>query len=67
MSSLKDLEMIYEDNPNSILLRTFFVAKSDEILNILSEAVPNEKGVAVNILAKMDPVNSEKYRNLLKR
>ncbi|MCO5249594.1 MAG: DUF4835 family protein [Chitinophagales bacterium] len=67
ISTFKDLETLYEDNPNNILLRTFFVAKSDEIVNILSEATPNEKGVAVNLLTKMDPVNSEKYRNLLKR
>ncbi len=66
ISSIKDLESFNTDNPNNILLRTFFVAKSDEIRNILKGATPGEKGPMVDLLSKLDPVNSEKYRDLLK-
>ena len=66
VKSIKNLESIYDDNPNNVLLRTFFVAKSDEIRGVLQGATPNEKGIMVGLLSKMDPINSEKYRDLLK-
>lgn len=66
VSNIKDLEKLNEDNPNNVLLRTFFVAKSDEIRNILRGATPNEKGPMVDVLSKLDPINAEKYRDLLK-
>lgn len=66
ISNIKDLEVMNNDNPNNVLLRTFFVAKSDEIRNILKGATPNEKGPMVDVLSKLDPINAEKYRDLLK-
>lgn len=66
LSSIKDLEKFNTDNPNSVLLRTFFVAKSDELRNILKGATPGEKGPMVDLLSKLDPINAEKYRELLK-
>lgn len=66
ISSIKDLEKFNTDNPNSVLLRTFFVAKSDELRNILKGATPGEKGPMVDLLSKLDPINAEKYRELLK-
>ncbi|MCO5229839.1 MAG: DUF4835 family protein [Chitinophagales bacterium] len=66
LSSIKDLEKFNEDSPNNILLRTFFIAKSDELFNLLKGATPMEKGSMVDVLSKLDPLNSEKYRGLLK-
>ncbi len=66
LKSLKELESFNEDNPNSILLKTFFTAKSEEIQNIFSESPSNEKGVAVDLLSRLDPLNGEKYRDLLR-
>jgi len=65
-SSVKDLEALNNDNPNNILLRTFFVAKADEIKNIYAGSTPAEKGPMVDLLSRLDPLNSEKYRDLLK-
>jgi hypothetical protein len=47
-------------------LRIFFVSKSGEIINILKGGTPMEKGPMVDLLSKLDPLNSEKYRDLLK-
>ena len=66
MSSMKDLEFLNNDNPNNMLLRLFFVAKADELKNIFSGASPSEKGTVVDLLTKLDPLNAEKYRDLLK-
>lgn len=66
ISSIKDLEKFNTDNPNNVLLRTFFVAKSDELRNILKGATPGEKGPMVDLLSRLDPINAEKYRELLK-
>lgn len=64
--SLKELQTFNEDNPNSILLKTFFTAKSEEIRNVFSDAPAQEKGPIVDVVSKLDPLNSERYRELLK-
>ncbi len=65
-STLKDLDFLNNDNPNNMLLRLFFVAKADELKNIYSGASPSERGTVVDMLTKLDPLNAEKYRDLLK-
>lgn len=65
-ASIKSLEELNSDNPNNMLLRLFFVAKADELKNIFSGAGPGEKGPMVDLLTKLDPLNAERYRELLK-
>lgn len=65
-ASIKSLEELNTDNPNNMLLRLFFVSKADELKNIYSGASPSEKGPMVDLLSKLDPLNAEKYRDLLK-
>jgi hypothetical protein len=52
--------------PYSILIRSFFLAKRDELINIFRDANTDQKTAAVNMLRELDPLNSEKYGNLLK-
>jgi len=52
--------------PYSILIRSFFLAKRDELINIFRDANTEQKTAAVNLLRELDPLNSEKYGNLLK-
>jgi hypothetical protein len=49
-----------------MLLRLFFVAKADELKNIFAGAPVSEKGPMVDLLSRLDPLNAEKYRELLK-
>lgn len=65
-SAVKELEFLNTDNPNNMLLRLFFVAKADELKNIFAGAPPSERGPMVDLLSRLDPLNAEKYRELLK-
>ncbi len=60
--SLEGLKSIYRENPSAFILQLFFDAKSDEIINIYSEAFPNEQARIIKTLIEIDPANSTKYQ-----
>ena len=60
--ALESLKSIYRNNPSAFILKIFFDAKSDEIINIYSEAFPNEKARIVKTLVEIDPSNSTSYQ-----
>jgi hypothetical protein len=60
--SIESLKSIYRNNPSAFILKVFFDAKSDEIINIYSEAYPNEKARIVKTLVEIDPANSSDYQ-----
>lgn len=66
MNALMLLDAVNGDNPSIMLLRNFFTAKGDELKNIFSKADISEKSAAVDLLNRIDPLNAEKYRDLLK-
>ncbi|MCP9767416.1 DUF4835 family protein [Lacihabitans sp. LS3-19] len=51
---------------NSIVINTFFDAKSDELINIFSEGSKKEKQEAFNIMSSLDPSKTDTYRKLMK-
>ncbi len=63
---LPQLQKIDKQKQGAILNQVFFTAKSDELINILSDAEPQERLKAVTILTVIDPANSLKYE-ILKR
>lgn len=65
-SALELLQRVYRQRPNSFALGFFFDAKTEELINVFSNAQSMEKGRVVNILSEVDPANSDKYQNLLK-
>lgn len=65
-SALEMLQRVYRQRPNSFALGFFFDAKTEELLNVFSNAQSMEKGRVVNILSEVDPANADKYQNLLK-
>ncbi len=67
ISALQKLEPVAKQNPNAMILRTFFAAKSNELVQIFSTANTNEKTEAVNLLRILDPANSAKYLKILKK
>lgn len=64
MSALGLLLAIHEDTPNTMVLATFFNAKSEELLRIFSKAPPQEKQRASQMLQRMDVPNAQKYAQL---
>lgn len=65
--ALSNLPQVYDALPNSINLRMFFNAKADEIVNIYSEAQPQQVAKVVPILDKVDPSNSLKWNDMKKK
>lgn len=63
--SLLDLKVTYDITPNSYLMHLFLNGKADEIVNIFSQAYPEQKAKLVNMLNLIDPGNSTKYGKIL--
>lgn len=60
--SIEGLKSIYRENSSAFVLKLFFDAKTDEIVNIYSGAFPNEQARVVKTLIEIDPASSSKYQ-----
>ncbi|MBO9700220.1 MAG: DUF4835 family protein [Sporocytophaga sp.] len=60
------IKTVYNINPTSVVIKNFFNAKVEEIINIYSQATPEMRQQVVNTLRQMDPLNADKYNRLLK-
>lgn len=65
LQALKDMQSVNRILPNSIIIRSFFDSKSDELLNIFSEGPINIRRDVYNELLKLDPARSAKYRQIV--
>lgn len=63
-ASLVDLRRMHSRRPNSLLVRTFFDAKSDEIAQIFSGGPSVDIREVVDALNSMAPTFSEKWGNI---
>ncbi|MFN6944552.1 MAG: DUF4835 family protein [Cytophagaceae bacterium] len=66
LEGFKEIRSVNKNKPNTVLLRSFFMAKSSEIINIFLQAPPEEKQSIVPLLKELDPLNSEKYDRIMK-
>jgi len=64
--SIEMLRKVQADKPGSVLMQLFFVAKAEEIVNVYSQAFPDEKNKVVNTLNQIDPANAQKYEEIIK-
>jgi hypothetical protein len=60
------LDKVNEDNPLNPIMRLFFLAKQEELLNIFSKASSIERTKAYTFFSRLDPLNTEKYKALQK-
>lgn len=63
---LELLDKLYKERPNLMIMQLFFKAKSNEIIQILSDATANEKVKAAPLLQKLDPTNTSRYQQLIR-
>jgi hypothetical protein len=66
VESLKLIQEISRKKPDPFMyfLQIVIDAKSDEIVNIFSEAFPEEKSRVIQILTEVDPANKTKYEKI---
>lgn len=65
LESLQLLDKVQRARPGSLNLQIFLSSKSDELVNLFSQAEITEKNAAINVLKKLDPTNSSKYQEIL--
>ena len=65
--AIESLKSIYRENSSAFILKLFFDAKVDEIINIYSGAFPNEKARIYKTLNEIDPSHSTKYEKIIKQ
>jgi hypothetical protein len=66
VESLKLIQEVYRKKPDPFmyLVQVIMDAKSDELINIFTEAFPEEKSRVVQILTEIDPANKAKYEKI---
>jgi Domain of unknown function (DUF4835) len=62
---LSSIRVISQQLQYSVLINTFFDAKSQELYNILYEGTPAERKRAFELLSFLDPSKTELYRKLV--
>ncbi len=64
ISALDELQKVHRRRPNSYLMRVFFDAKADEIMDILSGGPSVNITDSVDLLNSIAPMHSQKWRNI---
>lgn len=65
LNVLKEIEEVKDLYTNSILIISFFDAKTSELINIYKEGNIQVRRDAYNILTKVDPTNTERYKEIV--
>ncbi len=61
------MELVYnafKNKPGSFLFKIYFDTKADELVNIFSNGLPDEKSKVVAYFNEMDPANGSKYQKI---
>lgn len=64
-SSLEPLSQVVANRPNSVNILNYIQAKSTEIKNMYTDATSDQKTQMVDLLKKLDPVNTSNYQEIL--
>ncbi len=64
VSALEMLQRTHRERPGSFLMQVILTTKSDEMVNLFSEATPMDRNKAITILTEIDPANSSRYRRM---
>ncbi|MBX0332791.1 DUF4835 family protein [Pontibacter sp. HSC-14F20] len=64
---LRNIQKISQQKPGAAVIRSFFEAKSDELVHVFKTAAPADKQAAYTLLTQVDPTNNTKYEVLLQR
>ena len=63
---LASIKKIKERYPTSIFVISFFDAKSEELVNIFTEASQQQKRDAYNLLVELNPIKEDIFKEILK-
>ena len=63
--SLELIRTVHKNKPASFNIQLFFNAKTDELVNIFTSSMGEEKTRVVNLLNEVDPSGSNKYAKIM--
>lgn len=63
--SIEGLRRVNVDKPGSVIMKTLFDAKADELVNLFTPAPADVKGDVVQLISECDPSNLVKYQKIL--
>jgi hypothetical protein len=66
LDALEKIMQVRKLQPLSVVINTFFVSKSDELINIFSKGDMEIRTRAHNILIEVDAKNANKYKKMIK-
>lgn len=61
---LDNLQDVYQNYPNSMILQMFLNAKSNEIIEIFKRGTSDEKNKTIRIMSRIDATNANAYRTI---
>jgi hypothetical protein len=64
--TIEGLKEVHNRKPGSFLMSVFVGVKSEEIINVFSEAFPDQKNRVVRIMKEIDPANASRYDAIMK-
>jgi hypothetical protein len=64
--AMENIAKTHQLVPNAMLIRIFFNAKREELINIFKKADPGMKNKIIELLSKMDPANASRYQEIKK-
>lgn len=64
--ALTQMDAFNKENPGTMINQFFFQGKTNEIIQILSKASPQDKATARDILSRVDINNASRYKDELK-
>ena len=64
-AGLEALRKVNREKPGLYFMNIFMTTKTDELVNIYSDASPIDKNKVIPILREIDPSNSAKYNKIL--
>src|SRR5690606_25787328 len=66
LKALRGIQTVARLKPGAALIRDFFEAKADEIVNIMIGASPADKQAAVTMLSEIDPTTTSRYQGIVR-
>lgn len=61
---LDNIQDVYQNYPNSMILQMFLNSKSNEIIEIFKRGISAEKEKAIRIMSRIDATNASEYRQI---
>jgi len=65
LASLGKIKKAYDLRPTSVLIKSYFNGKWDELVKIFQQGTPEQKQQAYDILRSVDPTNNDKYLKII--